>query len=195
MRSFVAVLAMACFGCSFAFVTGPPSEPSSEPHEPSRPCTTSVLYPVLDSVAAAVGAVNIGIAANASPGKVSWYGIEMESKTGVALGVTQLALFGAGAVYGFVQTSRCNAYREKVRTEPEGSSWSPALASEAREPPAEATVPPEPGARPPTPSTSPLPPGGAPAGPATPAASASPAATSSSPTPPGSRVPTVAFPD
>jgi hypothetical protein len=148
---------------------------------------------VLDSAAASVGAINIGVAANASPGRVAWYGMEMESETGVALGVTQLALFGAGAVYGFVQTSRCSAYIEERRRQPEGPGWSPALDGEGQSP---APVRNEPAGR----AQSPAP--AAPANPPpTPAAASTPPATTPPTTPEPTpakaapNVPTAAFPD
>lgn len=167
LRRLVALASITCSGCSFAFVSGPPSE-TAPPPRPAETCTTSVLYPVLDTVGAAVGAVNIGIAANASPGKVAWYGVEMESGTGVALGITQLALFGAGAIYGFVQTSRCNAFLEAPEKESEGATWSPALANQdeassseasaasttASSPPPRASAPAAPPAPPPAAPTS-----------------------------------------
>src|SRR5687767_15104274 len=98
----------SCLGCSFVFVSGPPSAPIDRTPQAAARCTTSVLHPVLDSLGAGIGALNIGIATDASPGKVSWYGMEMDAEKGVALGVTQLGIYGAAAVYGFIQTSRCN---------------------------------------------------------------------------------------
>jgi hypothetical protein len=150
-RRLITLLSFSCFGCSFAFVSGPPTETAPSPR-PDEQCTTSVLYPVLDSVGAAVGALNIGIAADASPGKVRWYGAEMDSGTGVALGITQLALFGAGAIYGFVQTSRCNAFLdERQQEQPESATWTPALANQEAPPPdaANRAPPVEPNAPPP----------------------------------------------
>jgi hypothetical protein len=190
-RRLITLLSFSCFGCSFAFVSGPPSE-TAPPPRPDEQCTTSVLYPVLDSVGAAVGALNIGIAADASPGKVSWYGAEMESGTGVALGITQLALFGAGAIYGFVQTSRCNAFLdERQQEQPEGATWTPALANQAAPPPdaanraslVEPTAPPVP-----APAAAP---------PALPdsASSARPPATKTARPATSPGVPTAAFPD
>jgi hypothetical protein len=192
VRRFIAFLGVASCGCSFAFVSGPPSETAPSPG-PEEQCTTSVLSPVLDSVGAAVGALNIGIATSAAPGKVSWYGVEMESGTGVALGITQLALFGAGAIYGFVQTSRCNAFLEERPKEPENASWSPALANEEQPPhdargaaPAVPSPPPRPAVQAES-SASPAPPA--------PTPSARPAATSAPPPASSPSVPTVAFPD
>jgi len=38
----------------------------------------------------------------------------MEPETALALGAVQLALYGAGATYGFIQTSRCSTLRDEV---------------------------------------------------------------------------------
>ena len=114
-------------GCSFVFVSGPPSEPKERTAHAASRCTTSVLQPVLDSVGAGIGGLNMAIAANASPGKVAWYGIEMDSDTGMALGATQLGLFGAGAVYGFIQTSRCNSLRKELEERPSSPEDGPAV--------------------------------------------------------------------
>jgi hypothetical protein len=62
-----------------------------------------------------VGGVNIAIAANAES-KVSWYGVEMSKGAGLALGTTQLILYGASAAYGFVQQSRCRDLRKEVQS-------------------------------------------------------------------------------
>jgi hypothetical protein len=129
------LLSVGCFGCSFVLVSGPPSEPTERTPDAAARCTTSVVYPVLDSVGAGVGALNMGIAASASPGKVTWYGAEMDADTGMALGVTQLAIFGAGAVYGFIQTSRCSSLREELKAKPEGPTWSPAVQPSSRRQP------------------------------------------------------------
>src|SRR5262245_19658076 len=51
----VVLAAIGCFGCSFVFVTGPPSEPPDDPREPTPECTTGVLFPVGDGAVATIG--------------------------------------------------------------------------------------------------------------------------------------------
>lgn len=127
MRWLLVLAAAGCFGCSFAFVTGPPSEPPSDPREPVPECTTSVLFPVLDSAGAALSGISMVVIATADRGEETLYGIEMEQETAIGLSAAQLAAFGAGAVYGFIQTSRCKSYREE-KERPQQPTWSPAIA-------------------------------------------------------------------
>jgi hypothetical protein len=183
----VVAACLPCLGCSFGFVSGPPSDPSEEQYADSSRCTTSVLIPVLDTASAAVGAINIGIAANASPGEVTWYGVEMESETGVALGITQLAAFGAGAVYGFIQTSRCRAHLDAERNTPDEPKWSPEVAPGSPPPRSEVSPVPPPS------NVAPAPTQTAPSSP--PAASSSPPTTSTPPASPSAQPPTVSFPE
>jgi hypothetical protein len=130
-ESLLLLAATACVGCSFVFVTGPPSGPPSDPREPVPECTTSVLFPVLDGAGAAIAGISIVAIATADRGEATLYGTEMEEEAAIAVSATQLAVFGAGAVYGFIQTSRCRSYREeteKVRP----PTWSPARAPGTR---------------------------------------------------------------
>jgi hypothetical protein len=195
-RRLLVLVSLGGFGCSFVFVPPPPSDPMERTREAASRCTTSVLHPVLDSVAAGVGALNFGIAADASPGKVAWYSIEMDAKKGMALGATQLALYGAAAVYGFVQTSRCSDLRDEVRGKPEGPTWSPALAPPRAAPPIPTTEPS------PSPTMTAMPPVSAPVPAPAPTTARPPppaptTASSSAPPAPSSKpsVPTVSFPD
>lgn len=105
--------AVNCLGCSFAFVTGPPSEPPDDPREPIPECTTSVVFPVLDGAAATIAGISLIIVATDDRGDAIMYGAEVEQETAIALTAAQLAAFGAGSVYGFIQTSRCRSFREE----------------------------------------------------------------------------------
>lgn len=120
------VLAASCFGCSFAFVTGPPSEPPSDPREPVPECTTSVLFPLLDGAAATISGMLVVAHATSDQNSASWYG-EVEPETAMWISAAQFAAFGAGSVYGFIQTSRCRSYLEE-RERLQRPTWSPALA-------------------------------------------------------------------
>jgi hypothetical protein len=143
IRSLVAVTAVCSFGCSFVLVSGPPSEPTERTPDAASRCTSSVLHPVLDTVGAGIGALNIGIAADASPGKVSWYGVEMDADTGMGLGIAQLGVYGAAAVYGYIQTARCRSLRDELERAPDEPTWSPATRNqhspEPAMPPGEST--------------------------------------------------------
>ena len=95
-----------------------PAAPSERTTPAASECTSSVLLPTGDAIAAAVGAVNIGISASADD-QVRYYGVTMDKQAGLAIGITQLAVFGAAAAYGYVQASRCNALRREVHLESE----------------------------------------------------------------------------
>ena len=126
MKWLPVLVTASCFGCSFAFVTGPPSEPPSDPREPIPECTTSVVFPVLDAAAATFAGMLVAAHATSDENSVSWYG-EVEPETAMWISAAQFAAFGAGSVYGFVQTSRCRSYREESER-PRQPTWSPALA-------------------------------------------------------------------
>jgi hypothetical protein len=112
-----ATLAALCCGCSFFMVPSPPSDPSERTQEAADECNANALAPAGDALVAAVGALNLGIAASAnSDEKIRWYTAELDPGTGMALGAAQLALFGAAATYGFIQLSRCYELRREVQS-------------------------------------------------------------------------------
>jgi hypothetical protein len=103
-------------GCSFTMGTAP-SDPAQRTRKAAGSCTSSVYFPLLDTISAGVGVYNIGVSV-AARDRVSLYRAEMSKKAGLALGITQAALFGAGAVYGYVQTARCDALRRETGLDP-----------------------------------------------------------------------------
>ena len=107
----VVLVVLPLVGCSFVGVRGLPSDPSQRTAKATRECLQGYWYPILDTANAGIGAYNTGLAASANEGdRIKAYGyLEMDRKAGLALGITQLTLFGAGAVYGFVQLARCEA--------------------------------------------------------------------------------------
>lgn len=129
-KSLLLLAATGSFGCSFAFVTGPPSEPPSDPREPVPECTTSMVVPMLDGFGAVISGALVVVHATSDEDAVAWYG-EVEPETATVISAAQLAAFGAGAVYGFIQTSRCRSFlTEKERVQ--RPTWSPARATESR---------------------------------------------------------------
>jgi hypothetical protein len=103
-------------GCSFLLVPSPPSLPSERTQQAATECKPSSLWPTTDAISSAVGGLNIAIAASVdNDSKVRWYGVEMSRDAGLALGATQLILYGASAAYGFVQVSRCKDLRKEVQ--------------------------------------------------------------------------------
>jgi len=104
-------IALCSVGCSLGMSTAP-SHPSARTEEAARECTSSPHLPILDTLSAGVGAFNVAISA-AAEDEVTFYGAAIDKEVGLTLGITQLALFGAGAVYGYVQLGRCHALRKE----------------------------------------------------------------------------------
>lgn len=77
----------------------------------------------------------MGVAANAKSYEDLEYGpIKVEKSVGFwGLGVVPLALFGAGAVYGYVQCARCDALLREHRMDLEGKKLAPVETAEQRE--------------------------------------------------------------
>jgi hypothetical protein len=84
-----------------------PSDPAERTRNAALSCTSDAYFPFLDTISAGVGVYNIGVSL-AARDRVSIYGVERSKKAGLALGITQAALFGLGATYGYVQLARCS---------------------------------------------------------------------------------------
>jgi hypothetical protein len=108
----VSVLAGAT-GCSFGMRTAP-SDPAQRTRKAAQACVADMYYPFFDTVSAGVGVYNIHVSL-AARDRVSIYGVEMSKKAGHALGITQAALFGIGALYGYVQLARCSELSREKR--------------------------------------------------------------------------------
>jgi len=128
----LSAVALATTGCSL-FMHTAPSDPSERVTPAASECTSSVWLPTGDALAAAVGAVNVGISA-AADDQVHYYGVTMDKQAGLAIGITQLAVFGAAAAYGYVQASRCLELRREVHLDstPAAARESPREAPEER---------------------------------------------------------------
>lgn len=111
-----------------------PSDPSERVTVAASECTNTAYLPAGDALAAAVGGINIGISA-AAEDEVRYYGVTMDKGVGLAIGITQLAVFGAAATYGFIQLNRCNQLRREVHLdsppEPERPATPPPASSPA----------------------------------------------------------------
>lgn len=117
--AWTAVLNVGVSGCSFTMMKTAPADPVKRTVVAAERCTSNVVNPVFDTLAAGVGVANIVISANAAPGDVSWYGVEMNHKLGTVLGASQLAVFGASAVFGYIQAARCAKLRGEFADDPD----------------------------------------------------------------------------
>jgi uncharacterized membrane protein len=97
-------LVLVTSGCSFLFVTPPPSPPSR------RECTTSRLAPVLDSIAAGYEIFRTGYAIAAPDEVYDRIGVPREADIAVGAGLS--ALFVGSAIYGYVNTAECERVEE-----------------------------------------------------------------------------------
>ena len=102
----VAVSLVCSTGCSLGLVRRPPTGPVAP--SPRLACTSSVAYPVLDTVAAALvvgvfGAVAIAGAVHSDPAVMWW---------GIALGTLGGAYPTYSAVYGYSATAECRELKE-----------------------------------------------------------------------------------
>src|SRR6188768_2760267 len=94
-------------GCSFALVSGPPS---NHQQLPAFDCTTSRLGPILDTVWTVLQVANLGVAAGRSDAEwdTQFKGDPPFSRqTAIPVYAVLGALGGAGMYYGFTRTSRC----------------------------------------------------------------------------------------
>jgi hypothetical protein len=112
-HSFGSALVLACSGCSFIFVSGPPSNveklPPSEPVE----CTTSVAAPVLDLLGTGVEVVRTGLAIGARDG--DYRDAPISRSSDIALGAALTVLLAASTIYGFDETSTCDDAKARHR--------------------------------------------------------------------------------
>jgi hypothetical protein len=108
-------------GCSFIFVDTPPARYAEAPPSPSEPikCTSSVAAPVVDTVLGAFEVVRTGFALSASDSTYTNYPISRSADIG--FGMAFASLFAASAIYGYINTSRCDDLKENTpRAAPPG---------------------------------------------------------------------------
>jgi hypothetical protein len=109
--------------CSFVFVNSPPSDVPEEEAARSAPdCTSSQAMPVLDVAAVAASGLNVALV-----GASDRY-TEDQKNVLMPLHAVYGVVYAVSAVYGFHQTSKCKALKEKF--EREGAQWKPALKSD-----------------------------------------------------------------
>ncbi len=110
----VAALSTALGGCSFAFVSGPPPN-----HRTSAffTCTSSNGVPILDTIAATIGLIDVASFATSS---ASGSSTTTGSRTSDALVLgAGAALLATSAAYGFKKTSECReAEADLIRRTP-----------------------------------------------------------------------------
>jgi hypothetical protein len=132
----VTVLAMSLNGCSFIFVDTPPASPPRYGSETKVRCTTSKAAPIIDTVIASYQVVRTGVAVSSDESDYANAPISRGADIGFGVGLA--ALFLGSAIYGYVQTGRCNAMQggapaERGLPDKEDEAW--------REPPGPTAAP------------------------------------------------------
>jgi hypothetical protein len=118
----VCILSCLSCGCSLAFVSYPPSEPSERTVGAAADCTASHTWPIVDALGVGASAGNIALVSSSN----EWTTSQKRVLVPVHIGYGVLA--AASAIYGFVGVSRCEELRREVKYDPNaGPRWSPAL--------------------------------------------------------------------
>jgi hypothetical protein len=108
LSALILSMAGALPGCSFLFVSPPPSNAgyagSVRAIEPVR-CTSSKAGPVVDTVIAGLEAVRTGVALAADDSAYKDFPISRGADIGLGIGL--FSLFAASAAYGYVVTGNC----------------------------------------------------------------------------------------
>ena len=92
-------------GCSFLFVSPPPSNTGGLASEEPVKCTKGKAAPVIDTVVAGLEAARVAFALGASDS--SYDSAPFSRTTDIGLGVGLVALFVTSATYGYVVTGKC----------------------------------------------------------------------------------------
>ena len=97
-------MGLSTSGCSFMFVTGPEPADARGRVDPGA-CTTSVAWPVVDTLLASWFVLNVIINASKSDSDFSGGGSQRTGAIGLGMGLTALTVTSAGV--GFNRTSGC----------------------------------------------------------------------------------------
>lgn len=117
-------LCALCGGCSLTFVTPPPSTVPglARPHVD---CTTSYLWPVVDSALAAYELAGVAYVSTLDESRFRRYPISKQGD--MAVGTAFAAAFAGSAIYGYVSASRCR----RVKRGPEPGEYLPGISGRA----------------------------------------------------------------
>lgn len=125
----ISALALAALssGCSLTFVTpAPPARPGHA--RPHVDCTTSYLWPIVDSAVAAYQLAGVAYVSTLDESRFRNYPISKQGD--MAVGTALAAAFAGSAIYGYVSAARCR----RVKTGPAPSDYLPGVSSRAPAP-------------------------------------------------------------
>ena len=123
MRIGALVLGCLSCGCSVVFVNPPPSAPAPGVARPHVDCTTSYLWPIVDSAITAYQLAGVAYASTLDESRFDNYPI---SKTqDMAIGGVFAAAYASSALYGYLSAARCR----RIRQGPPASDYLPGVSS------------------------------------------------------------------
>jgi hypothetical protein len=124
----ISALVLGCLssGCSLIFVNPPPSAPGPGMARPHVDCTSSYLWPIVDSALMAYQLAGVAYVATLDESRFANYPI---SKTqDMALGGVFAAAYAGSAIYGYVSAGRCR----RIRHGPPAPDYLPGVSSADR---------------------------------------------------------------
>lgn len=110
-------------GCSLVFVNPPPFAPAPGMARPHVDCTTSYLWPIVDSAVTAYQLAGVAYVSTLDESRFARYPI---SKTqDMAVGGIFAAAYAGSAIYGYVSAGRCR----RIRHGPPAPDYLPGVSS------------------------------------------------------------------
>ena len=125
VRLRISALLLGCLssGCSLVFVNPPPFAPAPGVARPHVDCTTSYLWPIIDSALTAYQLAGVAYVSTLDESRFARYPI---SKTqDMAVGGVFAAAYAGSAIYGYVSAGRCR----RIRHGPPAPDYLPGVSS------------------------------------------------------------------
>ena len=97
-------------GCSVVFVNPPPSAPAPGTARPHVDCTTSYLWPIVDSALTAYQLAGVAYVSTLDESRFARYPITKTQD--MAVGTVFAAAYAGSAIYGYVSAARCRRIKQ-----------------------------------------------------------------------------------
>lgn len=99
------LVAWLSLGCSVVFVTPPPAAPAPGVARPHVDCTTSYLWPIVDTAFTAYQLAGVAYISTLDESRFDRYPITKQQD--MAIGGVLAAAYAGSAIYGYVSAARC----------------------------------------------------------------------------------------
>jgi hypothetical protein len=123
LRTSALLLAYLTSGCSAVLLTPPPAQPAPGFARPHVDCTTSYLWPIVDSALSAYQLAGVAYVSTLDDSRFRNYPISRQAD--MAIGATLAAAFAGSAIYGYVSGARCR----RIRRGPGPQEYRPGVSS------------------------------------------------------------------